>query len=149
MSANRCREFMSGDECLFCHRRTSDQDGPTNRHGQTVRTADPEVAGLVALAKLPQFKSLAGEVEFLLGRNNRQRFLKRAAEHGKLDLLSVEWIPRQIRNGGQTGQRSNHPTGTARSSATIVPAAMPPALIRAKGRSPHFPSTVLSATASA
>src|SRR5262245_17822337 len=67
--------FVSGDECLFCHRDV----GPTwgaNRHGQTIRTADPFTAGLAALLKSPQTKNAGGEVELLLGAGNRLRFLK-------------------------------------------------------------------------
>lgn len=85
-------EFASGDECLFCHRDVG-PGWPTNRHGQTVRTADPEAESVAALGRLPEFKSLAGEVELLLGGPTRQRFLRRSLEHGKLDLLSVEWKP--------------------------------------------------------
>jgi len=85
--------FTSGDECLFCHRMDIGPTWSSNRHGQTIRTADPEAAGLAALATSPRFKSLAVEVELFLGGNNRLRFLKRGEEQGKLDLLPVEWIP--------------------------------------------------------
>ena len=84
--------FTSGDECLFCHRDV----GPTwgaNRHGQTIRTSETDAAALKALLQPPETKSLATTVELLLGGKNRLRFLKRGQDHGKLDLLSVEWIP--------------------------------------------------------
>jgi Cytochrome c3 len=93
-------EFPSGDECLFCHRDV----GPTwgaNRHGQTVRTADPQSEGLAALSRSLQFKTVAGEVELVLAAKNRLRFLKRSAEHGRLDLLSVEWIAPSGSNPGR------------------------------------------------
>jgi hypothetical protein len=93
-------EFTSGDECLFCHRDVG-PGWPTNRHGQTVRTANMEAEGLAALTRVPELKSLAGEVEFLLGASNRLRFLKRSAEHGRLDLFSVEWIPPKSDSEGQ------------------------------------------------
>jgi hypothetical protein len=85
-------EFTSGDECLFCHRDVGPTWG-TNRHGQTVRAANPDDAGLAALGKSPEFKSLADQVELLLGGRNQQRFLKRGEEHGRLDLLSTTWVP--------------------------------------------------------
>src|SRR5262245_9609516 len=97
-------QFTSGDECLFCHR----DIGPTwgaDHHGQTVRTASAEDAGLAALAASPQLKGLAGEVELILGRNNRQRFLKRSAEHGKLDLLSLELVPAKAGSAARTVQK--------------------------------------------
>src|SRR5438067_2180525 len=72
--------FTSGDECLFCHRDVG-PGWPTNRHGQTIRTAD-------ANSSLP--KSFAAEIEFILGGKNSQRFLKRSAEHGRLDLLDAD-----------------------------------------------------------
>jgi predicted CXXCH cytochrome family protein len=84
--------FMSGDECLFCHR---DVGGAwaINRHGLTIRAVDAQSPATMALADLPAAKHLAAEVEFLMGGRNRQRFVKRSAEHGHLDLLSVEWAP--------------------------------------------------------
>lgn len=84
--------FISGDECLFCHRDV----GPTwgaNRHGQTIRTADSNATAFKALLQSPETKGLAAEVELLLGGSNRQRFLKRSEQHGKLDLLSADWVP--------------------------------------------------------
>jgi len=93
-------KFMSGDECLFCHRDVGAR-WPTNRHGQTIRAADSDSLALSALADSAPTKSLATEVEYVLGARNRQRFLKRSAEHGRLDLLSIEWIPSK---SGQDGR---------------------------------------------
>src|SRR6476659_7897308 len=81
--------FTSGDECLFCHRDV----GPgwaTNRHGQTIGTIEPNSALLQEVARSPQFTAFAGQVQFVLGRNDNQRFLRRSAEHGHLDLLFKE-----------------------------------------------------------
>src|SRR5262245_1428952 len=66
--------FTSGDECLFCHRDVG-PGWPNNRHGQTIRTAD---------ANSPLPKSFAVEIEFILGRKNNERYLKRSADHGRL-----------------------------------------------------------------
>jgi hypothetical protein len=93
--------FTSGDECLFCHRMDVGPTWEANRHGQTIRVADPQAAALLALSRMPNMGAMAGEVELLLGRNNRQRFLKRGAEHGSVDLLSVQWCPSQ---GGVEGR---------------------------------------------
>ncbi len=85
-------EFVTGDECLFCHR---DDVGPswgTNRHQRTVREAEKDAPALAAL-KRSAAKGLAGDVQLLLGDGNRQRFLKRSEAYGKLDVLSVEWQP--------------------------------------------------------
>lgn len=85
--------FTSGDECLFCHRMDVGPTWAANRHGQTVRLADPQSPALVALARTPALRAVADKVELLLGANNRVRFLKRSQDHGRLDLLSVEWAP--------------------------------------------------------
>jgi hypothetical protein len=84
-------EFLSGDECLFCHR---NDVGPTwggNRHGRTVREVEPEPPGL---ARLPAFKD---QVQLVLGHRRQQRFLKRSEAYGKLELLSVAWDPTEAR----------------------------------------------------
>src|SRR5262245_14084927 len=92
--------FTSGDECLFCHRDVG-PGWPTNRHGQTIRMADPTLPALSALLEAPQFKSVGGEVGYLMGGRVQQRFLKAAAEHGRLDLLSLRWIPSKTGTDGR------------------------------------------------
>src|SRR5262245_47550183 len=99
-------EFTSGDECLFCHRDVG-PGWPTNRHGQTIRSLDPQSPAIQALADLPEAKNLAAEVELLMGGRNRQRFLKRSSEHGRLDLLSVEWAPSKSGADGRLTQLQN------------------------------------------
>jgi predicted CXXCH cytochrome family protein len=59
----------------------------------TIRSLDAQSPAITALADLPGARDLAVEVELLMGGRNRQRFVKRSAEHGRLDLLSVEWAP--------------------------------------------------------
>lgn len=85
-------EFTSGDECLFCHRDV----GPTwatNRHGQTVRERPDIDVATNEVARLPQLKNFANEPAYLMGHRDVIRFLKPSADHGRLDLLSVRWIP--------------------------------------------------------
>src|SRR4051794_40685219 len=65
-------EFMSGDECLFCHRDVG-PGWPKNRHGQTIRAVEARSPAVTALAELPMAKSLAAEVELLMGGPVRQR----------------------------------------------------------------------------
>jgi len=95
--------FTSGDECLFCHRDVG-PGWPTNRHGQTVRVADSSSPAVAALLEAPQFKRLGGEVGFLMGGRIQQRFLKPSAGHGRLDLLSVRWIPSKSGADGRLAQ---------------------------------------------
>ena len=42
-----------------------------------------------ALAADAKTKALAGEVQLMMGDTRAQRFLKRSADYGKADLLSV------------------------------------------------------------
>ena len=88
--------FTSGDECLFCHRLDVGPTWSANRHGRTIRPAEAEAPGLSAMARAPELKSLTAEVEFLIGGENRLRFLKRGAEQGKVDLLTVAWTPPRL-----------------------------------------------------
>src|SRR5882724_5737069 len=46
-------EFMSGDECLFCHRNDVGPTWSSNRHGRTIRTAERDSAALQLMKKSP------------------------------------------------------------------------------------------------
>jgi len=94
-------EFMSGDECLFCHRADVGPSWGDNRHNRTVRDVDPRSPALAALKQAPGLKGLAGQVKVVLGNERRQRFLKPAAAYGKLDLLSAGWEPAAGGRGGK------------------------------------------------
>jgi hypothetical protein len=94
-------EFTSGDECLFCHRADVGPGWGANRHGRTVRRVDAAPAAVAALRAAPELKGLAGEVEFVLGADNRQRFLKPGKEQGRLELLSAEWVPPRKGDAGK------------------------------------------------
>lgn len=94
-------EYSTGDECLFCHRVEVGSSWLTNRHNRTMRDADSAPEALAALQRSPAHKSLADEVKFVIGHNNRLRFLKPSEAHGKLELLSTEWQPPQSGNQGK------------------------------------------------
>ena len=81
-------EYVTGDECLFCHRAI----GPAwerNRHQLTIRPADPDDPALVKLRAAKGGKDLAGETQYLLGADRATRFLKRAPEYGRLEMLTA------------------------------------------------------------
>jgi hypothetical protein len=84
-------EYVTGDECLFCHRTDVGPAWTSNRHHRTIREADAESAPLAALKKSPSLQKFAGEVKLLLGGNQHLRYLKPAKGYGKLELLSVAW----------------------------------------------------------
>jgi len=71
-------EFMSGDECLFCHRNDVGPTWASNRHGRTIRTADRDAAPLRLMEKSSALADFTAQIELVIGGSNRQRFLKRA-----------------------------------------------------------------------
>ncbi len=86
-------EYVTGDECLFCHRKDVGPTWSSNRHQLSMRSADPESVEMKALSESPAAKDNIGAVEFLLGHTHLVRFLKRGREYGTLSLLSVECQP--------------------------------------------------------
>ena len=84
-------EYVSGDECLFCHRSDVGPTWPKNRHQQTTREPESGSPALAALKKAPELKPFADEVNVLLGNARGVRFLKKSANYGKLDLLTAAW----------------------------------------------------------
>src|SRR6516164_1147121 len=84
-------EYATGDECLFCHRKTG-ATWDANRHNRTVRPFDPEAPAGKALKRSPA-KGFADAVQFVLGGRQRQRYLRPSKEYGKLELLSAQWVP--------------------------------------------------------
>lgn len=86
-------EYITGDECLFCHRFNAGQTWQANRHNRTVERVLPDSNPMATLRAEPSTKELADSVEFVLGRRDRVRFLKRGQGYGKLDLLTAELVP--------------------------------------------------------
>jgi hypothetical protein len=92
-------EYVTGDECLFCHRSDIGPAWPKNRHNLTLRRLEPDSVALTALKDAPGLKEFAEKVELALGGKRHTRFLKPAAEYGKLELLSVAWEPTTEKGG--------------------------------------------------
>jgi len=86
-------EYITGDECLFCHRVSIGPAWAQNRHQSTLRQISLEPPALAALTNSAAHEPLAKMVEFVLGRTNQMRFLKRSDAYGKLDLLSTRFHP--------------------------------------------------------
>src|SRR5207248_6173221 len=84
-------EYVTGDECLFCHRADVGPAWTTNRHHRSLTEADPTAPALAALKQSPSLEKYANEVKLLLGGSRQTRYLKPAKEYGKLELLSVAW----------------------------------------------------------
>lgn len=97
-------EFVTGDECLFCHRIKVGPTWSANRHQSTVRPSDLEPEALASLNSSVTTEPLAGLAEFILGRTNQLAFLKRSDAYGQLDILSARLQP--ARDGNKTRQTS-------------------------------------------
>ncbi len=79
-------EYMTGDECLFCHR----DIGATwqeNRHQLTIRMPQPKDDALNLLGK-QRGQEFVNDVNLLMGSHRVTRFMKRSPEYGKLEVLS-------------------------------------------------------------
>jgi hypothetical protein len=90
-------DYITGDECLFCHRRDIGPAWTGNSHQRTLRRAtrdDPTVSTLK-----DQYKEI-DTPDFLLGSKQLTRFLRKSKEYGKLDLLSVMLRPHAGDNHG-------------------------------------------------
>ncbi len=85
-------EYLTGDECLFCHRGNVGPLWPANRHNLTMHAIEPTSPNLAELKKVVG-EPVAAEVKIELGGKLLTRFLKPAQAYGKADLLSTEWKP--------------------------------------------------------
>lgn len=89
-------DYMTGEECLFCHR---DKIGPTwqeNRHYLSFGLHDSTPEAMAALQANQTTKPLAADVQYVMGGEVATRFLKRSEAYGKLDLLSAACITKQV-----------------------------------------------------
>jgi predicted CXXCH cytochrome family protein len=83
-------DYVTGDECLFCHRGLT--SWVTSRHRLTMREAELDSAALRALQNSP-LRKFADGTTMVLGGKNRVRFLRPTGEYGKLAMLSTAWVP--------------------------------------------------------
>lgn len=86
-------EYMTGEECLFCHREKIGPAWPQNRHQSTIREVAGEPGALGSLKASQAHAPFAPLIEFVLGRTNQMRFLKRSDVYGKADMLSTRLRP--------------------------------------------------------
>ncbi len=90
-------EYVTGDECLFCHRSDVGPSWSKNRHQTTVREPEPGSAPLAALQASPELKPFAADAALLMGGPRSTRFVKRSAAYGKLDLLTAAYEAGKLR----------------------------------------------------
>ncbi len=83
-------EFITGDECLFCHRQDVGPSWAKNRHNLTVHEIGTDESAKTAVKEDEKLRPFADEVTLVIGGGKHRRFLKPASEFGKLDLLAVD-----------------------------------------------------------
>jgi hypothetical protein len=98
---DRLPDYITGDECLFCHRFEAGKTWQWNRHNLTIRPTALEPAIMDAMKSHPSLAPLTDEVELVMGTRTRMRLLKRGRTYGKLDLLSTEIIPPKLDIAGK------------------------------------------------
>ncbi len=84
-------DFVSGGECLFCHRNTIGVTWQQNAHGITVRQREdaPEFKDIFqGQAKLAAFSK---DVEYFMGSRHRIRFLKKGG-YGKFSIADTQAV---------------------------------------------------------
>lgn len=86
-------DYITGDECLFCHRLETGKSWSANRHSRTIRLAALESNAIRRLRESPALEGVADQVEFVMGGKERLRFLKRGNSYGRLDIHSVQGVP--------------------------------------------------------
>ncbi len=89
-------EFITGDECLFCHGREGSRQWQETWHNHTIRPLELESEIRQAMKSHAALAPFVDRVEFVLGHKIRMRLLKKGAGYGKLDLLSAEIIPPKL-----------------------------------------------------
>lgn len=84
-------EYVSGDECLFCHRNTTGVTWQINAHGLTIRHRN-DAPELVALAKShTTLAAVESGIEYFLGSRRHIRFLRKNG-YGKFDIASAHAV---------------------------------------------------------
>ena len=103
--------YMTGDECLFCHRDIG-KSWPTNPHQLTLRPALPDDPSSTLLSQLSGGDELLEQADFLMGGQRVARALKRSAKYGRLELSLARAFPADA--------SSNEPQQSAKDSLDPV-----------------------------
>lgn len=82
-------DFLSQEECLFCHRGEIGSNWDRSWHNKSIRAVDPDSAEIQALMEHGSTKALAAQVTWLLGGRFRTRYLRPSADFGRAEILST------------------------------------------------------------
>lgn len=81
-------EFITGGECLFCHRNTVGVTWQKDEHGITVRQKEDAPQSAEVVKSQPKLAPVAKEIEYFLGSYNHLRFMKKNG-YGKFMMLNT------------------------------------------------------------
>lgn len=101
-------DYMTGGECLFCHRKVG-ENWHQNRHHRTIRDTEGSEAEIARLKKTPGLETLATQIVAIMGDRKSRRFLKATDRHGQFDLLSTVMRPASTRSGSPRIVNDPHP----------------------------------------
>ncbi len=80
--------YMESGECLFCHRNEVGRTWGPNKHNRTIREPVADEPAMAALREDDATKAFAEQVQLIMGDTRAQRFLRRSADYGKMELLT-------------------------------------------------------------
>ena len=86
-------DYVTGDECLFCHRNDIASGWKVNAHQLTLRPLFAAPNANKTLKSEADLQPFSRQVQFVLGREKQVRLLKKSTAYGKLDLLSALLAP--------------------------------------------------------
>jgi Cytochrome c554 and c-prime len=99
-------EYLTGDECLFCHRGNVGPGWASNRHNLTMHTLEPGTP-LLSVLKKGIGDPFATDAKIELGGKRLTRFLKPSEMYGKFELLSAERLPAAAGKDGELRNTNN------------------------------------------
>ncbi len=89
-------DYITGDECLFCHRDPIGETWPENPHQRTVRPASDAPEAITLLSKDPRTTEAAVDVDYVLGETRMIRFLREAVAYGSFEMLETACRPERF-----------------------------------------------------
>lgn len=99
--------YVTGDECLFCHRDIGPSWGE-NRHQLTMRPISDLGKSLRESSKLNALHAPIAEAQFTLGERQATYLLRRSQAYGKLDLFSARIDRKDGQVSGTTETDAEH-----------------------------------------
>lgn len=86
-------DYVTGDECLFCHRNVVGSSWHLNAHQRTLqpRVMTPDIDR--AIESTPELDPYAKQIQFVLGYQTQIRLLRKAPSYGQLELLTGSFEP--------------------------------------------------------